>query len=88
MTKYTRPNNKYPKNWNKLRFAIFVRDRYFCQMCGIKCRIGGGLRSPQCHHLTPINCGGTNHWSNLVTLCKRCHELVHKEWLEKKRNGR
>jgi len=84
MTKYKRPNNKYPKNWNRLRFSVFDRDKYICQMCGVKCKIGHGLRSPQCHHRVPVNCGGSHHWDNLITLCKRCHKLVHQDYIKKK----
>ena len=84
MTKYTKPGDKYPDSWNRLRFAIFKRDRYICQMCGVKCKVGHGWRSPQCHHIIPLGAGGSNSWDNLQTLCKRCHRLVHKEYLVKK----
>jgi len=84
MTNKYRPSELYPENWNKLRFAIFKRDRYICQMCGVKCKVGHGWRSPQCHHNVPVKCGGSHSWDNLVTLCKRCHKLVHKEYIEDK----
>jgi len=84
MSRYKRPSKLYPQNWNKLRFAIFNRDNYICQMCGVKCRIGGGNRAPHCHHIVPVKYGGKHTWNNLQTLCKRCHRLVHKEYLEKK----
>lgn len=82
MTKYKRPDKRYPENWNRLRFAIFDRDDYICQLCGVKCRTHGGLRSPQCHHIVPVGEGGDHSWTNLTTLCKGCHKLVHKGYIE------
>lgn len=85
MSKYKRPSKKYPENWNALRFSVFERDKYICQMCGVKCKINGGWRSPQCHHKVPVNCGGDHSWNNLMTLCKRCHTLVHQDYISKKK---
>lgn len=68
---YIKPGPKYPDSWNKLRFYIFGRDNYICQICGKK------ISHPHCHHIIPIGIGGTNHPRNLQTLCKLCHKKVH-----------
>lgn len=74
---YRRPNEKYPRNWNRLRFVIFKRDHYMCQMCGIKCDSETLSRRPNCHHIIPISKGGSHSWDNLTTLCDRCHRIIH-----------
>lgn len=63
---YRRPDERYPENWNKLRFYIFKRDSNRCQRCGSK-------RDLECHHIIPIWKGGTHHPNNLITLCHKCH---------------
>ena len=30
------------------------------------------------HHILPVNRGGSNDWSNLMSLCHSCHEKIHK----------
>lgn len=73
--KYIRPDERYPENWHKLRFAIFKRDGYQCQKCGSKTNL-------ECHHLRPIWAGGSHHPNNLITLCRRCHYLEDKRLRE------
>jgi 5-methylcytosine-specific restriction endonuclease McrA len=51
----------------ELRQLVFARDNYTCQRCGRT-----GLSQPHCHHVRPLGCGGSNHSSNLITLCERC----------------
>lgn len=82
---YKRPDKRYPKNWNRLRHWVFKRDHYTCQMCGRRLSRRSGSpksRKPICHHKIPIGMGGSHHSSNLQTLCRRCHRLVHKDWLD------
>jgi 5-methylcytosine-specific restriction endonuclease McrA len=71
LRKLLESTKKY-KSWRK---SIFVRDEYICQMCGKK---GGELHS---HHLK-------NYaefpelrldLDNGLTLCKKCHNLVHRK---------
>ena len=69
---YRRPDSRYPLNWNKLRYYIFKRDRYICQICG-----RGPLRHPVCHHLRPVGVGGSHHSNNLITVCNSCHKRIH-----------
>jgi 5-methylcytosine-specific restriction endonuclease McrA len=58
--------------WHKLRFEVFHRDKYQCQVC----RTGKNLNA---HHLYYIK--GRKAWEYkhelLITLCKRHHNLEH-----------
>ena len=85
MAKYYRPNKRYPKYWHKLRFVVFYRDKFVCQLCGrktimhSKCGLG-----TNCHHITPIRLGGRHDIENLTTLCRRCHEFIHENYIKKR----
>jgi 5-methylcytosine-specific restriction enzyme A len=74
---YVGPDKRYGKKWNRLRHIVFNRDNYICQECGIKCDRSTPSRTPNCHHIIPLGKGGTNHYSNLITLCRRCHKKLH-----------
>ena len=65
---YVRPDTRYPKNWNKLRWAIFKEYGYICQRCGRYSK--GNL---ELHHIKPIGFGGSNSKDNLIPLCRECH---------------
>ena len=85
MGKYKRPDKRYPENWNRLRHVIFTRDHYRCQMCGKKLDRSSKSRIPVCHHIVPVGYGGSHAFSNLETLCSRCHRFVHRKYLAKKK---
>ncbi|MBN2365531.1 MAG: HNH endonuclease [Spirochaetales bacterium] len=42
-----------------------------------QCSRCGSRQSVQVHHLTPVQFGGTDEKSNLIYLCKECHEKEH-----------
>lgn len=66
-----RPTDKFKKE-------VIERDHYSCQNCNRK----GGSRGEarlDVHHIVPLNAGGSNQRSNLVTLCESCHSAVHNE---------
>jgi len=69
---YIRPDSRYPNNWNRIRFYVFSRDKYTCQICG-----RANLSKPNCHHIIPIGRGGSSNPSNLITVCRHCHERIH-----------
>ena len=69
---------KYPDNWDELRERVYKRDEYRCQNCGIS------NVKLHCHHIVPLNKGGTNNLSNLITLCEDCHAKVHPGMAETK----
>ncbi len=53
-----------------MRFKVFKRDNYTCQICGVKKGEGVEL---EVDHIIPISKGGETRMDNLQTLCKRCN---------------
>jgi len=66
-----RPNHLYPPNWDRIRYMIFKRDNYTCQLCGKR------TEDLHCHHIKPVALGGKSTPDNLITLCSECHEYIH-----------
>lgn len=61
------------KRFRELRPMVMARDGQRCVLCAT----GGGNGAPrlEVHHIdeNPLN----NRVSNLITLCRTCHEMVH-----------
>jgi len=57
--------------WKRIRMVILCRDDWRCQDCGIRKRL-------TIHHIVPRTQGGSDHPDNLVTLCRTCHDAIHK----------
>ena len=47
------------------------RDGYICQICGSHDHVEG-------HHLIDYQYGGASASDNIITLCKECHQEVHR----------
>jgi 5-methylcytosine-specific restriction endonuclease McrA len=62
------------REYTAMRIVVLERDDHTCQlrMDGHHC--SGGLHV---HHRRLRSQGGSNHPSNLVTLCDRAHRWVH-----------
>lgn len=63
-------------SWREIRHEVLRRDNRCCQVCGRE-------HSGQVHHVIPRSKGGTDDFSNLITLCGKCHMLISPvpEWL-------
>ncbi len=61
------------KPLQRLRRFVHTRDKGQCRDCGRKV----SFRKFHCHHVLEVSQGGTNHPTNLVTLCRACHEKKH-----------
>lgn len=61
---------EYPSDWPARAQKIRQRDKC-CQLCG-----ASDLRL-DVHHIVYLSNWGTNQKSNLVALCRPCHEKVH-----------
>jgi 5-methylcytosine-specific restriction enzyme A len=61
----------YDVGWrrNRGRFLKYVGK--VCMLCGHECGAPGD--EPHVDHIVPRSQGGTDEWSNLQVLCKRCH---------------
>ena len=55
--------------FQELQMQVFKRDNYQCQRCGT-------AKNLVTHHLT-YERRGHEKLSDLVTLCKECHKIVH-----------
>jgi cytochrome c553 len=57
------------------RAKVLWRDKYTCQRCGTKEKLTA-------HHIIPRHQGGTSTPKNGLTLCRTCHESLHRgEWV-------
>jgi 5-methylcytosine-specific restriction endonuclease McrA len=63
-------SREYPKDWARVRRVVLERDGYQCRNCGNPDEL-------HVHHVVPLRSGGTNRWSNLITLCHECHARLH-----------
>jgi len=63
--------------WRKLRNRRIGYDNYTCQICKTKCsnRKGKGFNV---HHKSYKNLGTKKEFWDLRTLCKNCHNKMHK----------
>mgnify|MGYP000944780001 CR=1 FL=1 len=57
--------------YSSRREAVLVRDNYTCQCCGKK------HAKLEVHHIIFRSMGGTDDERNLITLCEKCHKMVH-----------
>ena len=57
--------------YSSRREAVLHRDNYTCQCCGKK-----HVRL-EVHHIIFRSMGGTDDERNLITLCEKCHKMVH-----------
>lgn len=59
--------------WIKVKQHIYQRDNGQCQYCQEQVE----YKSSHCHHTLELSEGGTNHPTNLKTLCVPCHKKRH-----------
>ena len=65
-------------NFFNVREYVLFRDKHKCQLC-----FGKSKDSVLTVHHIESRKTGSNAPSNLITLCKSCHQLLHKDKLEK-----
>lgn len=61
------------EKWKALKRERLEIDSYTCQQCG--CDVD--YYSSNCHHITYKNLYNENVNTQLTTLCKECHNMVH-----------
>ncbi|MDD2259444.1 MAG: HNH endonuclease signature motif containing protein [Bacilli bacterium] len=71
------PNHdkKYGNNWRRVR-DLYVKQHPLCEQCLKK---GKMIPVEEVHHIKPLSQGGTNKFSNLMSLCQSCHTKIHYE---------
>ena len=68
-------NKKYGRAWKRIRDR-YVREHPLCEMCKEDGRL---TPTDEVHHVLPVSQGGTHDRSNLMSLCKSCHNKIHLE---------
>lgn len=68
-------NKKYGRAWKRIRDR-YAREYPLCEMCEKNGRL---ISAEEVHHILPISQGGTHDKSNLMSLCKSCHNKIHLE---------
>jgi hypothetical protein len=63
----------YTEDWETTRQAVFVRDRERCANCQAPLE----KATLDVHHIVPRGRRGSNRLSNLILLCRRCHDAAH-----------
>lgn len=63
---------RYTREYKVNSKKICIKDNYECQSCFKK------LMQFECsvHHIDPIEEGGSDEMSNLILLCKKCHDGI------------
>jgi len=67
----------------KIRYQVFSRDGFRCKACGRGADDGVKL---VVDHIRPVDWGGTNDMSNLITLCEKCNR-GKKAWVDEVPSG-
>ena len=62
----------YPNNWKEVASRIRQLDGYKCAACAAQDQV------IDVHHIVYVSNFGTHQQSNLISLCRKCHETEHK----------
>lgn len=76
--KFTRgysPGKRYGRAWQRIR-TRYIHKHPLCEEC---LKHGRYVPVEEVHHIIPLSEGGTNDESNLMSLCRSCHEKIHRE---------
>lgn len=65
----------YGQDGSSAREAVRIRDQDRCA----NCRQSGDDVTLDTHHIVPRGQGGSDRLSNLILLCRRCHDAAHDE---------
>ena len=80
MKRYKTNYNRFyhSKEWKKLRLEALERDHYLC----IECLKNGKITpADTVHHIKPLRIDqtGAEDLNNLETVCRACHNKLHRE---------
>lgn len=73
------PSPEYPENWfTEIRKFVIERDLHQCRLCdNFKEEFLLGIHMHHVHHIDHDK--QNNDYANLISLCPRCHTIVHKD---------
>ena len=66
---------RYGRAWTRIRHR-YANKHPLCEMC---MKEGRYVAVEEVHHIVPLSEGGTHDESNLMSLCRSCHEKIHKQ---------
>ena len=73
-------NNEFYRSasWRSIRRQVLERDMHLCQICKAEGRYTIG---DTVHHLEPLRANSYKAYSmdNLITVCRQCHNRLHRE---------
>lgn len=66
--------------WEKVKYAIAVRDEFRCRMCGKRCSYGSTYLIDRAdpHHIIFSSQGGEDSTANCLVMCRQHHDEIHK----------
>lgn len=68
-------NKKYGRAWKRIRDR-YIASHPLCEKCLTE---GRTAPAEEVHHILPVSCGGNHSTSNLMSLCRSCHNKIHHE---------
>ena len=68
-------HKNYGRPWKRIRDR-YARKHPLCERC---LQEGRYTAVEEVHHIVPISQGGTHDESNLMSLCRSCHQKIHLE---------
>jgi 5-methylcytosine-specific restriction endonuclease McrA len=73
-SKHKHCTTHYGRNWKQQRTLCLQRDNYLYQECG-------STETLRVHHWVPYRFSFDNSLDNLITLCLKCHQEKHQEYI-------
>lgn len=67
-------NKQYGRSWKRIRDK-YVKEHPLCECC---LEEGVIVLMEEVHHKVPVGQGGKHTPSNLISLCRSCHNKIHK----------
>ena len=78
---------RYGEQWRRIR-KRYAQTHPFCEQCF---KNGEIVPVEEIHHIKPLSEGGTHDTSNLISLCKHHHSMIHAQrgdrWHNHQRNS-
>ena len=68
-------HRKYGRVWKRIRDS-YAKEHPLCERC---LKEGRAVLMDEVHHILPVSKGGTHDRSNLMSLCRSCHNKIHIE---------
>ena len=76
--KYERSDDvhkRYGRKWTEVRNK-YISAHPFCEKCWER---GIATLADEVHHIVPVDQDGSDEESNLMSLCRSCHNKIHHE---------